>query len=313
MKAKVIINPSAGRQFFQRNVSRIIEKLSRDKILREVNTVYTHGAGDAFDAAYQIRPGEYDFVLAVGGDGTVNEIVNGLIRGGGETPLSILPAGTVNDFAYAMRLPRDVAPYCAMIRSFHTVPVDAGKAGDTYFLNVAAGGMLTDVAYKVPSESKTVLGRMAYYIEGAMNLPSQIYRSIPFHVTAEGVDICKESLLFTISNTTSVGGFRRLAPKANVSDGLLDVMIVHKPAFGDFMPLMVQLMLGEHDRNPIVTYFQTAKLEIGAGIDEPIQLDLDGEKGGTLPIVVECVPSALRLVVPQAKPREEVRTEPEQA
>ncbi len=304
MKAKVIINPSAGRQFFQRNVSRIIEKLSRDRILREVSTIYTRGAGDAFEAAEQIKPGEYDFLLAVGGDGTVNEVVNGLIRGGGDIPLSILPAGTVNDFAYAMRLPREVAPYCAMIKSFRTVPIDVGKAGESYFLNVAAGGMLTDVAYKVPSESKTVLGRMAYYIEGAMNLPSQIYRSIPFHVTADGIDVCRESLLFTVSNTTSVGGFRRLAPKASVSDGLLDVMIVHKPAFGDFMPLMVQLMLGEHDRNPIVTYFQTSKLQIQVSIDDPIQLDLDGERGGTLPITIECIPSAIRLVVPRSKTRD---------
>ena len=154
MKARVIINPSSGRQFFQRNVSRIVEKLSRDKILREVSTVYTQGAGDAFEAASCIKTGEYDFLLAVGGDGTVNEVVNGLMYGGSDTPLSILPAGTVNDFAYAMRLPREVTPYCAMIKSFHTIPIDVGKAGDNYFLNVAAGGMLTDVAYKVPSESK---------------------------------------------------------------------------------------------------------------------------------------------------------------
>ncbi|NLN47110.1 MAG: YegS/Rv2252/BmrU family lipid kinase [Clostridiaceae bacterium] len=299
MNAKNIINPSAGRQFFQRNVARIIEKLSREKVLREVSTVYTHGAGDAFETASRLRPGEVDFVLAVGGDGTVNEVINGLIRSGSQIPLSILPAGTVNDFAYAMRLPRDVTPFCAMIKEFRVVPIDVGKAGDQYFLNVAAGGMLTDVAYKVPSESKTVLGRMAYYIEGAVNLPSQIYRSIPFHVKAEGVDVCRDSLLFTVSNTTSVGGFRKLAPKASTGDGLLDVMVVHKPAFGDFMPLVVQLMLGEHDRNPIVTYFQTTRVEIQADIEDPVQLDLDGERGGALPVTIECVPSAIKLIVPK--------------
>jgi diacylglycerol kinase (ATP) len=299
VNAKIIINPSAGRQFFQRNVARIIEKLSREKVLREVSTVYTHGAGDAFEAASRLRPGEVDFVLAVGGDGTVNEVINGLIRSGSQIPLSILPAGTVNDFAYAMRLPRDVTPFCAMIKEFRVVPIDVGKAGDQYFLNVAAGGMLTDVAYKVPSESKTVLGRMAYYIEGAVNLPSQIYRSIPFHVKAEGVDVCRDSLLFTVSNTTSVGGFRKLAPKASTGDGLLDVMVVHKPAFGDFMPLVVQLMLGEHDRNPIVTYFQTTRVEIQADIEDPVQLDLDGERGGALPVTIECVPSAIKLIVPK--------------
>ncbi len=298
MRAKIIINPSAGRQIFQRNVARIMEKLSREKVLREVSVVYTHGAGDAFDAAALIRPGAFDFVLAVGGDGTVNEVLNGLITGKAETPLSILPAGTVNDFAYSMRLPRDVAPFCAMVRHFHTVPIDVGKAGSRYFLNVAAGGMLTDVAYKVPTESKTVLGRMAYYIEGAVNLPSQIYRSIPFHVKADGVDVCRDSLLFTVSNTPSVGGFRKLAPQASAADGLLDVMIVHKPAFGDFMPLVVQLMLGEHDRNPIVTYFQANRVEIQAVMEEPIQLDLDGERGGVLPVSIECVPAALRLLVP---------------
>lgn len=236
--------------------------------------------------------------MAVGGDGTVNEVINGLISAGHQTPLAILPAGTANDFAYAMKIPRDIAGYCDMIRRFRTTPVDVGRVGPSCFLNVAAGGMLTDVPYRISSETKTVLGQMAYILGGAIDLPGQLIRPFPVTLRSREKTIEDEILLFIAANTRSVGGFRNLAPKASAQDGKLDVLVIHKQNLLDLVPLMLQLVNGDHLNNARVSYFQTDRLEIICHDQCPtVPLDLDGEPGPLLPAVIDMLPGAIRLVV----------------
>ncbi len=298
MRVRVIINPSSGRQIFQKNAERIIEQLLADGTFAQIDVIKTTGAQDAYKAARFFRPWDYDLIFTVGGDGTVNEVVNGLMDGQHQTPLAILPAGTVNDFAYAMHLPREVSEVCQMLRQRRTIKVDVGQAGRQYFLNVAAGGMLTDVAYKVPSEAKTVLGQLAYVLEGARDLPGQFYRSVTLSLHAPGYVVEDDILLFIVSNTSSVGGFRSLAPEASASDGLLDVVIIHKANFLELLPLMVQMANGVHVNNPLITYFQTPELTIDCLDSCAMPLDVDGERGGELPIKISVLPKALTLVVP---------------
>lgn len=298
MRIRTIINPSAGRQVLQRNVDRIIYQLLDDQAIEMADVIETGGKGDAYTAARYFQPWEADLVLAVGGDGTISEIVNGLIDGGHKTPLAILPAGTVNDFAFAMNIPHDIEDYCDMVKQFKTVPVDVGRVGSTCFLNVCAGGMLTDVAYKVPSDAKTVLGQLAYILSGALDLPAQLFRSIPLSIHSDEKEIREDVLLFIVANTNSVGGFRNLAPLAEVDDGLLDVLVIYRQNLFEFLPLMLQLVNGEHLANPKVCYFQTRRLEISSSGNDVVKLDLDGEEGLKLPVVIEAVPSALRLLVP---------------
>ena len=298
MRVRAIINPSAGRQNIQKSAERILSNLLADKSIDKADIIVTTGAGDAFAAASLFQPWEADLVLAVGGDGTVNEVVNGLIAGQHNTPLAILPAGTSNDFAYAMKIPREVEAYCAMVRRFRTRLVDIGRIGSSCFLNVVAGGMLADVPFKVPSESKTVLGQMAYILSGAIDLPAQLFRSIPVTLRARERTIEDEILLFIVSNTKSVGGFRKLAPHASVSDGLLDVLVIHRQGLFELLPLILQMVNGEHLSNPRVSYFQTNRLEIICRDSCPVPLDLDGEAGPLLPALIETLPGAIRLLVP---------------
>jgi diacylglycerol kinase (ATP) len=298
MNVRVIVNPSSGRQIVQKQVANIIKRLVDDNTFKQVDVIRTTGKGDAYKAACDFQPWQVDLVMAVGGDGTVNEIVNGLIDGKHQTPLAILPAGTVNDFAYSMGIPRDTAKYCKMLREFKTVWADVGQAGSHYFLNVAAGGILTDVAYKTPSEAKTVLGQLAYVINGALDLPTQLLQTVPVRFKADDREIEDEIMLFIVSNTSSVGGFRNLATAASVSDGLLDVTIVHRMKWYDFLQLMVQLMNGEHHSHKGISYFQTRKLEITCLSSCNVPLDLDGEQGDTLPVTIRTIPGAIRLVIP---------------
>ncbi len=298
MRLRVIINPSSGRQALQKTAYKILDNLLAARVISQADVFRTEKAGDAYDLACHFKPWEADLILAVGGDGTMNEVINGLIDGQHKTPLAVLPAGTVNDFAYAMNIPRDVNGFCAMIRQMKILDVDAGRVGDRCFLNVAAAGMLTDVAYKVPSESKTVLGKLAYVLSGAMDLPNQFLKPVSVTIESDNIQIEEDILLFLIANTKSVAGFRLLAPQAEVDDGLLDVVVIHRQSFMELLPLLIQMVNGEHLDNPKVTCFQTKRLTIQYHGKEPVQLDMDGEPGPKLPVSVECVPSAIRMLIP---------------
>lgn len=298
MRVRVIINPTAGRQLVQKNADRVIRALLQDGTIRQAELIETQGAGDAYRAARYFSPFQVDLILAVGGDGTVHEVVNGLIDGNHQTPLAIFPAGTVNDFATALKIPRDPDEYIQMIRRFSTRLVDVGRAGDRYFFNVLAGGMLTDVAYRTTTDAKTVLGQMAYIINGALDLPAKLFRSIPITIESAECRIEDDILLFIVSNTTCVGGFRCLAPEASFEDGLLDVLVVHKQGLFELLPMVMQIANGDHVNNERISYFQTKSVTISSRDATTVALDLDGEQHGQLPVTVTAVQAAIRLVVP---------------
>ena len=299
MRAKVIINPSSGQQNIQDNMDIVIEKLLADKTFSHAEIFRTEKQDDAYRAALDIQDDKVDIVIAVGGDGTVNEVINGLLDGRHDMRLAILPAGTENDFAGFLKMPQDADEFCDMIRKNYVLDIDIGKAGTKYFINVASGGILTDISFDVSSKAKTTLGRMAYIIEAAKQLTSSPeIRTINVKLHAAGHVIREEILLFIVTNSPSVGGFHNAAPKASVSDGLLDVLVIHKQSLLDLVPLFLQIMNGSHADNPSVTYFQTDELQIECFDPEPVILDIDGEKGDALPVTITIVPHAIHLYVP---------------
>ncbi len=298
LKIKIIINPSSGRQTIRQTVEDIVGYLVDAKSLYRADYCFTHEQYDAQKYAAEMKKGEYDLVLAVGGDGTINEVVNGLMQGGSETPLAVLPAGTVNDFANFLGVPTDPYSFSRMLTARHIKKIDVGKVGNRFFLNVAAGGLLTDIAYKVPSDAKTTLGRMAYWLEGAKDLPANLFKGIPVTIASEDDYFDGAAFLFIIANTTSVGGIRKLLPYAELDDGLLDVLIISKLEFGGILPLLGKFLIGDHLSNENITYFQTRRISLSTKGPEEIRLDLDGEEGESLPSVIECVPGALSLIIP---------------
>ncbi|MDD2533366.1 MAG: YegS/Rv2252/BmrU family lipid kinase [Eubacteriales bacterium] len=298
MRARVIINPSSGRQIIQHRAERLVNSLLADGTFTNVDTVKTRKGGDAYQAARFFQDWQFDLILVVGGDGTVNEVISGLLDGHHQTPLAILPAGTVNDFAFAMNLPRTEGKLAKMLRKHKTVAVDVGRANDRYFLNVAAAGLLTDVAYKVPSDAKTVLGKLAYVLEGARDLSLQSIEPIRVRVETPEQTFDEDILLILVSNTSSVGGFRSFAPQASVSDGLLDVIIVHRQNIFEILPLLLQVVNGDHVSHPKISYFQTDHLSLTCVDKCPIAMDLDGERGDHLPVEISVLPRAINLIVP---------------
>ncbi|MCF6461883.1 diacylglycerol/lipid kinase family protein [Clostridium sp. Cult1] len=293
-KVKVICNPSSGRQNIQRRVDYLCNLLINDGYV--VGKFNTTKKNDAMIEAMRACDEGWDFIVACGGDGTVNEVAKGVAQSHRKIPVAILSAGTVNDFANHMELPRNMDDFFAMIKNKKIKKVDLGKVNDEYFINVAAGGLLTNVGFQVPAEAKAIFGRMAYYIEGLKEIPKQKFK--PIRVKFESEEYTKEEdiLLFLISNSASIGGFKRLAPDANVSDGYLDVVIIKKSEVQDLAQIFINIFRGEHVNHPNVSYFKSKKIKVDTA--EDVVIDIDGEYGGKLPSVFEIEPEGFKIFVP---------------
>ena len=300
MKGLFIINPSSGKQNIDSMLREIMATLILDQICSHVDVFYTKSKDDAKNRAAELKPGDYDFIVSVGGDGTLNEVTNGLILSESNIPMAIISAGTVNDFATYMKLPQTADGFCQMIKDFQTKKVDVGRVNNEYFINVLAAGMLTDIAYKVPKDKKAVLGKMAYYLEGVKEFPKQLSQNMTLTFNSKEYSGTEDIMLFLVANSKSVGGFADAAPLASVSDGYLDVMIIKKMALLTEAPdLIFKLFQGEHPKHPSIEYFQTKELSVlpteqTAGI----AIDYDGEilEEG-LPVDISIVPEALNLII----------------
>ena len=234
----LIINPSSGQRTIQNSLDKLTGQLILQQLVNHIDIFYTQKKDDAYNHVLNVDEKNYDFIIVVGGDGTINEVVSGMVSTNKKIPLCILAAGTVNDFANYLNLPNQVDKVCAMIKQFKTLCLDVGKINDRYFMNVAAGGMFSDVSFTVSKADKKRLGPLAYYINGIANLPSQLNTNIDLKVVIDNYETKEfEAKMFMVSNTNRVGGFDRIIPYADVQDGLLDLIIIKKCSVTDLMAL----------------------------------------------------------------------------
>lgn len=299
MKGLFIINPSSGRQNFHDKIKEIAGNLIMDQICNTIDVFYTEKQDDALNKAAGLKPGEYDFMVAVGGDGTLNEVINGSILSKSDIPVAVISAGTVNDFANYLKLPQTPKEFCDMIKEFHLKKVDAGRVNEKYFINVVAAGLLSDIGFKVEKDKKAVLGKLAYYLEGAIDLPKQFSRTMHMRFSCDDRVIEEELLLFMVTNSQSVGGFREIAPMASTSDGMFDVIIIKKMDIFQITPLLISILQGDHVNHPAVEYFQTNRLKIENLDENEINVDYDGEQlMSGFPLDIELIPAAVKIVIP---------------
>ena len=183
-----------------------------------------------------------------------------------------------------------------MIKKGNTINVDIGKVNDDYFVNVAAAGLLTNVAYQAQPDVKAILGRMAYYFEGIKELTTQNLEPIKVKIYSEEYTNEEEILLFLISNSSSIGGFKKLAPEADVLDGLLDVVVIKKSAVTDLANIFINVLTGEHINHPNVIYYKTKSVLIEP-VSTDVPIDIDGEFGGNLPAKFQVIPKGLKILI----------------
>ncbi|MFB5676451.1 diacylglycerol kinase [Paenibacillus terreus] len=290
-RARLIYNPTSGREEMKRRLADILQRLDEGGIEASVHA--TTGEGDATAAAADaVERGEYDLVIAAGGDGTLYEVINGMAEKENRPPLGVFPLGTTNDFARALGIPRYWEDYCDLVIKQEAKPIDIGKANDKYFINIAGGGTLTELTYEVPSKLKTMIGQLAYYWKGLEKMVSLAPQELNIRAAGQE-ELHDEFMLFFIANTNSVGGFEKLAPGATIDDGLLDVIAVRKCNLAEMIRLVTLALRGEHVNDKKIVHFKTDYMEVTS--PGHVLLNLDGELGGTLPATFRNLPRHLHV------------------
>lgn len=276
-RARIIYNPTSGREAFKRELATVLERLEIAGY--ETSAHATTCEGDAIIAARTAVERRYDLVVAAGGDGTINEVINGLAEQDHRPKLGIIPMGTTNDFARALCIPRDIKKAVDVILTGQSMLLDIGRVNDQYFMNIAGGGKLTELTYEVPSKLKTMLGQLAYYMKGMEMLPS--LKPIRAKIEYDGNVVDEDIMLFLVSNTNSVGGFEKLAPDAKLNDGYFDLLILKKANLAEFIRIASLAIRGAHLEDSHVIYAKAQQIKVST--NEKMQLNIDGEFGGMLP------------------------------
>ncbi|GAK09899.1 diacylglycerol kinase [Geomicrobium sp. JCM 19038] len=277
-KARVIYNPTSGREQMKKNLPYILDRLEQAGY--EASAHQTKQEGCAKEAAHEAGLRGYDLVIAAGGDGTIFEVINGLAELENRPRLGLIPAGTTNDLGRAFKLhDLDMEGICDVLTGDHVSPLDVGKAGDQYFVNIAAGGSLTELTYDTPSRLKTMMGQMAYYVKGFEKL--FFLKPREARIEYDGRLFEGKIMLFLIANSNSVGGFEKLSPDAKLDDGLFDMILLKKTNLADFVRIGSLALSGQHIYEDKVIYIQANRIKIE--IEGEMQLNLDGEHGGTIP------------------------------
>lgn len=276
-RARIIYNPTSGREAFKKELPTVLQRFEQAGYETSVHA--TTSIGDATAAAKHAVERKFDIIVAAGGDGTINEIINGMAEQEHRPKLGIIPVGTTNDFARALHIPRQIPKAVDVILENQSIALDIGKVNEHYFMNIAGGGKLTELTYEVPSKLKTMLGQLAYYLKGIEMLPS--LRPINVQIEYDGTLFEDEIMLFLVANTNSVGGFEKLAPSAEMDDGLFDLLILKKTNLAEFVRIATQALKGNHLNDDRILYTRASRVTVKT--DEKMQLNLDGEFGGLLP------------------------------
>jgi len=292
-RARIIYNPTSGRELFRKHLPEVLEKMEQAGY--ETSCHATTCEGDAIQAAKVAVERNFDLVIAVGGDGTLNEVISGIAKFENRPKVGLIPMGTTNDFARAVHIPRDINKAVDIILKGDSIPVDIGLMNDDrYFINIAGGGRITELTYEVPSKLKTVLGQMAYYLKGIEMLPS--IRSSRVRIEYDGQVFDDSAMMFLIGLTNSVGGFEKLAPDASINDGKFTLLILKELNMAEFIRVASLALRGEHLSDPHVIYVKASKITVTT--EERVLLNLDGEYGGVLPAVFENLASHIEMYVP---------------
>ena len=278
-KLLMIVNPRAGKSKSRGPLYDAAAILSGAGYLLNVHN--TVAPGDAKDCARREGP-HYDAVVAVGGDGTLNEVVTGLMRLDNPPPLGYLPQGSTNDFAASLRLSSDPAEAALTVAQSAGRRLDIGQWNRRYFVYVASFGAFTRSSYSAPQNVKNALGHFAYLLEGVKDLDS--LRPYPIRLTADGENLDGEYLFGAICNTLSIGGIVKLDPeKVALDDGLFELLLVPNPRTpADLQDLMVSFMNQNYDGKGLI--FRHAS-SIRVETEESLPWSLDGEYAPGVPVV----------------------------
>ena len=289
----LIINPVSGRKSIQTFLYKVVDLLCRHGCKA---TVYiTAGPGEAANIAREYSH-DFDRIVCCGGDGTLNEIFTGLIDVNTQVPVGYIPAGTTNDFARTLKLPKSITKAALVAIGGNMQDIDLGMFnGGKYFSYVASFGAFTKAAYETPQWLKNFLGRSSYLLYGVSSLKD--IRTYAVSITADDKQIEGEFIFGSVSNATYLGGFMRFSKDfVSLNDGLFEVLLVRTPKTPMDMQAIVDSMLKRSYANKQVLVFKAKNISFT--FSESVPWTVDGEFAGDVSeAAIENLNKAVRVAI----------------
>ena len=293
-KLLLIANPFSGTGKIKPNLFKIVEIFSNADY--SVTVYPTKARADATAKVESLYDGEYDTIVVSGGDGTLNEVITGIMNKKLNCKIGYIPAGTLNEWSSGLGISRDIIKAAKDITTGKGISLDIGKFGDKYFSYTASFGAFTAASYSTPQGVKNVLGQAAYFFEGVKSIGS--IKSIPLKLTADGNEIEGKFLFGAISNSMSVGGVVKFNDNlVKLNDGLFEIILIRKPSnLLQLQNIINGILKKDFDRENIE--FIHAK-EITIESDAEISWTLDGEYAkGKEKIEISNINNAINFIVP---------------
>ncbi len=290
-KVLMIVNPFAGKNQARNGLLDVIGVFNRARY--SVTVMTTQYRGHATIIAQSAK--NWDLIVCLGGDGTLNEVISGLLKSGSSIPIGYIPAGSTNDFANTLGLSKD--PIRAAKDIIEGVPtgIDVGMFGDRYFTYVASFGAFTKASYATPQQVKRALGHAAYVLEGMKELPE--IRSQTLRISSPDGDFEGDYIWGAVANTTSVGGVITLAPDVvSLDDGRFELLLIKNPeSVGELNRCILSILSQDYECD-MIDFVSTGAVTVTA--DPQMDWTLDGEKeSGRKNIEIKNLRQAVSLVM----------------
>lgn len=281
----------------RQKIGHVIERFCAKDIIPTV--YFTQKKGDAKEMAKNVSA-EFETVVCAGGDGTLNEVISGLLKNPVPHTLGYIPTGTTNDLANSLGIPKDVLAATDNVINGQRVKIDTGLFGEKTFTYIASFGAFTEASYSTPQEVKNAIGHIAYLFEGIKSLSSLRSYKVKFSFEEEK-EIEEQVIFAAISNTTSMGGVLKLDDSlVALNDGLLEVLIIKEPeSLNDFQKIVSELLTGKFS-GELISLYHTKKVTVST--KESIDWTLDGEhEKGAEEIVIKNLKQSVNFIVPMTE------------
>ena len=294
-KLLLIVNPCSGKARMKTELLKVVRIFSDAGF--SVTVYPTKERLDATRLIGTLTPGEFDRIVVCGGDGTLNEVITGLMQTNLRCTLGYVPAGTLNEWSAGLHISRNIAQAAKDIVSGEAIKLDIGQFDDGYFSYTASFGAFTSASYSAPQDMKNLLGQAAYFVEGIKSLGN--IKPVRLRIVTEDRTVEGKYLFGAISNSLSVGGIVKYnEAKVKLNDGKFEILLVKDPGnLLKFQPIIDGILKQDFDREDL-EFFTAESLEITGG--EGMAWTLDGEyKKGGEKVVIRNIHDAIELIVPK--------------
>ena len=281
MKEKLlfVLNPHSGKGQIKANLADIVDILVKTGY--EVCVYTTQSQGDAVNKTRE-EAANFDRIICSGGDGTLDEVVTGLMQAGKKIPIGYIPAGSTNDFGNSLGIDKDMVRAAQIAATGKRFPCDVGRFNDDCFVYVAAFGIFTEVSYQTSQELKNLLGHAAYILEGAKQLWD--IPSFRMQVEYDGNVLYDEFIYGMVTNSKSVGGFEGLiSGEVQLDDGMFEVTLIRMPKNPMELSEVLACLTNLRRESDMLYTFQTSQIKFTS--NEKVAWTLDGEFGGEHSVV----------------------------